>query len=204
MLILGITGSIGSGKSYFCKKLSKIRGIKALSSDEMVHKLYSNKHFAQKLINIFGENIALNNNINRQKLGEIVFKNPEKKKQLEELVYPELAKRRKEIIKLLNRQRFNGVLALEIPLLFENGLENECDFVLTVFCNPLIQKQRVIKRAGMTEEKYNSILKSQMSVNEKIKRSDFIYNSGISVINFHKIKPVGGCGFSGVSAVLGF
>ncbi len=178
MKILGITGSIGSGKSYFCKKLSKIRGIKVISSDEMVHQLYEDERFAKVLAERFGKEIISNSQINRKKLGEIVFKDPQKKKELENLVYPELARRRKEIIKLLNRQRFNSVLVLEIPLLFENNLEKECDYTLTVFCNPTIQKQRVLKRSSMTAEKYDSILKAQMSVAEKIKHSDFSYNSG--------------------------
>ncbi len=204
MLILGVTGSIGSGKSHFCKKLARLRGIKILSSDKMVHNLYADKIFARKLIDIFGNEIKTpsfdgatprNNDlsqvscrlhdgicksdyIDRQKLGKIVFKDPKKKKQLEEIVYPELAKQRADLIKLLNRQHFKGILVLEIPLLFENILEQECDLVLTVFCNPIIQKQRVFKRQGMTEEKYNNILKVQMPVHEKIKRSDLTYNSG--------------------------
>lgn len=178
MLILGVTGSIGSGKSHFCKKLSRLRGIKVLSSDEMVHFLYEDNNFIQSLSKTFGKEIITNSKIDRQKLGKIVFKDPEKKKQLEEIVYPELAKQRQQIIKLLNRQHFRGILALEIPLLFENGLEEECDVVISVFCNPVIQKQRAFRRKDMTEEKYNNILKTQMPVHGKIKRSDLTYNSG--------------------------
>lgn len=186
MIILGVTGSIGSGKSHFCKKLSQIRGVKIFSSDEMVHNLYSNKNFAQKLIDLFGVSIAfdkinsplLSPLINRQKLGEIVFKNPEKKKQLEELVYPELARQRHEIIKLLNRQNFKGVLVFEIPLLFENNLENECDAIITIFCSPIIQKQRVLKRKNMNEDKFKNILNSQTPVHEKLRKTHFAVNSG--------------------------
>ncbi|MDX1949845.1 MAG: dephospho-CoA kinase, partial [Rickettsiales bacterium] len=120
--IIAVTGSIASGKSYFTKKLSQIRGIKTFSSDEMVHSLYANRNFAEKLIKVFGEGIANSSLhiresgypqktidsrlrwneseplINRQKLGEIVFKNPNKKKLLESLVYPELSRQRQEII----------------------------------------------------------------------------------------------------------
>ncbi|MDX1950178.1 MAG: dephospho-CoA kinase, partial [Rickettsiales bacterium] len=116
--------------------------------------------------------------INRQKLGEIVFKNPNKKKLLESLVYPELSRQRQEIIKLLNRQNFRGVLVFEIPLLFENNLENQFDFVITIFCNKIIQKQRVLERKNMSEEKFNNILKTQMTLSERLKKSDTSYNSG--------------------------
>ncbi len=176
--VISVTGGIASGKSYFCKKLSKMRGVRCFSSDEMVHKLYENKALQLKLVQIFGKEILSDNKINRKILGEIVFRDKNQKKKLEEIIYPELAKQRKNIIKQLNRQNFNGVLVFEIPLLFENNLQNEFDATITIYCNKIIQKQRVLRRINMTEEKLNNILKSQMKLSEKLKRTDVKYNSG--------------------------
>lgn len=179
MIIIGVTGSIGSGKSHFCKVFAKNRGVKFLSSDDQVHKIYAqDKNLFKKIAEKFPEAIT-ENKIDRKKLGDIVFKDSAKKKQLENIVYPILAANRKKFISNAKKSGAKMVL-LEIPLLFENGLNAECDYIVTLFCSPLIQKARVLRRKGMTAEKFENILKTQMSVADKIKLSDFAINTGNS------------------------
>lgn len=179
MIIIGVTGSIGSGKSHFCKVFANNKGVKFLSSDEQVHKIYAkDKNLFKQIAKNFPTAIV-EDKIDRKILGDIVFKDVKKKKQLENIVYRILAHHRKKFISHAKRAGVKIVL-LEIPLLFENGLNAECDYTVTLYCSPLIQKARVMKREGMTEEKFANILKTQMSVVQKIRLSDFAINTGNS------------------------
>jgi len=179
MIIIGVTGSIGSGKSHFCKVFAKNKGVKFLSSDEQVHKIYAkDRDLFKQIANNFPTAI-IEDKIDRKILGDIVFQDSAKKKQLENIVYPILAHHRKKFINNAKRSGAKIVL-LEIPLLFENGLNAECDYAVTLYCSPLIQKARVMKREGMTEEKFANIVKTQMPVSQKIRLSDFAINTGNS------------------------
>lgn len=160
MIILGITGSIGSGKSYISSVFKRFSGVVCYSSDKMVHRLFAEDKKLQKQISEhFPEAVNNDNIIDRKKLGDIVFFNEEKKRLLESFIYPKLKSQRKKAIHEAIRKK-TKILIFDIPLLFENNLDTECDFVLTVFCNDIIQRQRVLKRKGMSKEKFNNILKS--------------------------------------------
>ncbi len=179
MIILGVTGSIGSGKSHFCNILAKQKSVRLLSSDAEVHRLYSQNAELVKQISKHFSKAVVKGKIDRKLLGEIVFKNPEKKKQLEDIVYPLLAAERKKFIAKALKDKIKLVV-LEIPLLFENHLDALCDYTITLYCSPALEKARVMHRAGMTEEKYANILKTQMPVAEKLKYSDYHFNTGRS------------------------
>lgn len=179
MIILGITGSIGSGKSHFCKMLSQQGGVRVLSSDAEVHRLYANdKNLVKEISKIFPKAVV-GGKVDRKILGEIVFNDATKKKQLENIVYPILKSQRENYIKWCRRNRVR-LLVLEIPLLFENGLQGECDSVITLYCPYHIQKSRVMNRLGMSEEKLQSILATQMALHKKLKLTDHYFNTGRS------------------------
>lgn len=183
MIILGVTGSIGSGKSFACKVLSRYEKVKVMSSDQMIHFIY--EHDSEVIGEIeenFPEAIRGDGSVNRQVLGSIVFADEAKKLLLEEIVYPKLAFMRHQFIQRCVKDGVK-LAVLDIPLLFENNLQLECDFVLTVHCNKLIQRQRVLRREGMTEDKFEAILKSQMPVSRKLKLTDFSINTGNSKAN---------------------
>jgi dephospho-CoA kinase len=179
MFILGVTGSIGSGKSHFCKMLKKQKRVWLLSSDEEVHKLYTtNKTLIKKVSEAF-PNAIKNNYINREELAKIVFSDAIKKQALEDIVYPLLKNSRK---KFIQKARKNNALLVvfEIPLLFENNLQTECNAIITLYCSKTNQKRRVLSRNNMSIEKFEKILKTQMPISEKIKYSDFVFNTGRS------------------------
>lgn len=177
MIILGVTGSIGSGKSFACKVLARLPGVEILSSDKIVHKIYSEDDNVISEISKSFPDAVKGGVIDRKILGDIVFKDTKKKKTLENIIYPRLGEYRKKFYQQCIKRRVK-MLVLDVPLLFENNLQYECDYVLTVHCAPAIQRSRVLRRKGMTEQKLNDILRSQMPVHEKLKLSDFSINSG--------------------------
>jgi dephospho-CoA kinase len=177
MLILGVTGSIGSGKSFFCKALARNKGVRLLSSDAEVHRLYAkDKELLAQISKHFPKSIV-DGKIDRKILGEIVFKDLEKKQLLENIVYPLLKKNRHNFLKDCVKRR-TKLVVFEIPLLFENDLDIECHKTLTVFCAGSLEKRRVLRRSGMSEEKFKKIMATQMPIAEKIKYSDYHFNSG--------------------------
>lgn len=180
MILIGVTGSIGSGKSYFCKKLASKRGVKYISSDAMVHEIYKTDNRVKNFISENFPDSISGNDIDRKKLGEILFQNKNHKKKLENFLYPILQQKRRKALDNFGRMRVK-IAVVEIPLLFENNLEHQFDLVITVFCNKIIQKQRVLSRKRMTESKLRKILKSQMPIHEKGIRSDILVNSGSSL-----------------------
>lgn len=177
MFLIGVTGSIGSGKSYFCKKLASKRGVKYISSDAMVHELYRTDNRVKNFISENFPEAISGNEIDRKKLGEILFQNKGYKKKLENFLYPILQHKRHKILDNFKRLGVK-IAVVEIPLLFENNLEDQFDLVITVFCNKIIQKQRVLNRRRITEAKLHEVLKSQMPLHEKSKRTDVLVNSG--------------------------
>ncbi len=185
MIILGVTGSIASGKSYACEVLSSFHKVGYISSDEMVHFLYSHDQELLSYIRKHHPNVVIDGAVDRKILGKEVFSNFKSKANLENIIYPKLKFLRQEFIKTCSKQNQN-IVVFEIPLLFENHLENECDYSLTIFCSKTIQKKRALARPNMTEEKLNNILKSQMPVSKKLKLTDFAINSGAGKANMHK------------------
>ncbi|HCR86125.1 MAG TPA: dephospho-CoA kinase [Alphaproteobacteria bacterium] len=180
MIVLGVTGSIGSGKSYFCKKFSAKKGVKFVSSDTMVHDLYAHNNQVLEFIKHNFTEALIENKIDRKMLGKIVFNDKKRRKILENFIYPLLKKKRKKQMDIYRRNGLK-ILVLEIPLLFENELQEECDYTLTVFCNKFIQEQRALKRAGFTRENFMRVLATQMNVQKKIRLSDFSVNSGRNI-----------------------
>ncbi len=116
--------------------------------------------------------------INRVKLGNIVFKDKKKKKELESIIHPQVTIERKKWREQAQRQRSKAI-CYDVPLLYETKGEKLCNFVVVVSAPLFVQKHRALNRPDMTEKKFNNILKNQISDKEKRKRADFIVNSGI-------------------------
>jgi len=166
VIILGLTGSIGMGKSTTADMFR---------ADQTVHQLYKNE--AVIPISKLFPSAVVNGIVDRQELGRIVLADPLKMKQLENLVHPMV--REKELLFLQNA-RDNGefFVVLDIPLLYETGGENRVDAVVVVSASFDEQKKRVLAREGMSEEKFKAILKNQLPDEEKRKRADFVIDTG--------------------------
>jgi len=174
MFILGLTGSIGMGKTTTARLFAD-EGVPVHDSDAVVHRLYENDAVAA--IEAAFPGAAVNGKIDRQKLGAMVVNDAAALKRLEGIVHPLV---RQSETKFLEAARAKGetIVLLDIPLLYETGGEKRVDAVVVVTAPADIQRQRVLERPGMTPAKLDSLLTKQMPDAEKRSRADFIVDSG--------------------------
>ncbi|WCK02001.1 dephospho-CoA kinase [Agrobacterium tumefaciens] len=177
MIVIGLTGSIGMGKTTTAKLFAD-EGVPVLDSDEVVHGLYRAE--AVPLIEAAFPGTTISGMVDRQKLGDILRQNPANFIRLEEIVHPLVRKRQEGFLAEAWKDNRSFAL-LDIPLLFETGAEGRVDKVVVVSCAPDIQRERVLSRPGMTEEKFEMILARQMPDAEKRRRADFVIDSGNGV-----------------------
>lgn len=178
MIKIGLTGSIGMGKSETARIFSGL-GIPVYDADASVHKLYeSGKAGAIAIKKIFPEAISDDGSVDRKILGGIVVGNKTNIKKLEDIIHPLLKNDRLDFFeKNINEK----IVVLDIPLLFETKGESQVDYVVVVSTSDNIQKQRVLERPDMTEDKFEKILLSQMPNEAKCKKADFIIDTSISI-----------------------
>lgn len=180
MIILGLTGSIGMGKTTTAEML-KDMGIPVHCSDDAVHQALDKggKAVAEVAKSFPSTYDKDTDSINRTKLGKIVFENDQKRAALEAILHPLVKDSQDKFIKDHKKQG-TSIVCLDIPLLYETGAENRVDYVMVVSASQAIQKKRVLSRPGMTEEKYKAILKTQLSDEDKRKKADFVIPTGVS------------------------
>ena len=179
MIILGLTGSIGMGKSTAAMTLRRL-GIPLFDADHMVHRLLAPGGAAVEPVAAeFPDVRAADGGIDRTRLGQRVFSDPKALSRLERIIHPMVEAGEKRFLGFCHARRV-PIVALDIPLLFESGSQRRCDFVLVVSAPGLIQRQRVLRRPGMTESRLAAILKNQMPDREKRQRADFVVPTGLS------------------------
>ena len=173
MLLLGLTGSIGMGKSTTAKLFAEA-GVPVYDADATVHQVYEGE--AASAMEAAFPGSTVNGKVDRQKLSAMVVNNPEAMTRLEKIVHPMLRSRQQ---KFLNDAEKSGVpvAVLDIPLLFETGGENRVDAVVVVTTTPEVQRARVLERENMTSDKLDAILIRQLPDPEKRKRADFIVDT---------------------------
>lgn len=173
MVILGLTGSIGMGKSTAARLFAE-EGVPVHDSDATVHRLYEGD--AAAAIERAFPGTATGGKVDRRALGARVIGDAEAMQTLESIVHPLVRREEREF---LERERARGtpVVVLDIPLLFETGGENRVDAVVVVSAPAEIQRQRVLSRPGMTEEKFAAILGRQTPDEQKRLRADFVVDS---------------------------
>jgi dephospho-CoA kinase len=174
MIIIGLTGSIGMGKSTTAELFAQ-QGVAVFDSDAAVHQLYEQE--AVSLIEADFPGTTMEGKVDRQKLGEMLRQNPANFKILEGIVHPLVRRKQQEFLED-ERKRGTEFSLLDIPLLFETDAHTRVDVVVVVSCAPDIQRQRVLARPGMSEEKFQMVLARQMPDEEKRKRADFIIDTG--------------------------
>ncbi|MBZ9868601.1 dephospho-CoA kinase [Mesorhizobium sp. CA15] len=174
MIVLGLTGSIGMGKSTTAKMFAEA-GVPVHDSDETVHRLYSGK--AAPLVEAAFPGTTQAGAVDRVKLAEKVLADPAALKRLEAIIHPLV---RADADAFLAKHRAAGarLAVLDIPLLFETGGRSRVDKVVVVSASPEIQRERVLARPGMSEEKFSSILARQVPDAEKRRQADFIIDTG--------------------------
>ena len=174
MIVLGLTGSIGTGKSTTAAMFADL-GVPVHDADRAVHDLYAGEAVAPIAAAFPGA--VRDGKVDRAALSEILRQAPERFGELEAIVHPLV--RQKEAAFLAHyREAGTPIVLLDIPLLFETGGAARVDKIVVVTCDPAIQRQRVLARPGMTEEKFDLIRARQMPDAEKRKRADFVVDSG--------------------------
>ena len=177
MLKLGLTGSIGMGKSTTAN-LFRDEGIPVYDADATVHSLYEGE--AVPIIEKAFPGTAVDGRVDREKLGKYVLGSPSEMKRLESIIHPLVHAREQAFLKTQTEAGAEFVL-LDIPLLFETGGEKRVDKIIVVSASAEEQRKRVLSREGMTEEKFQAILKRQIPDAEKRKRADFIIDTNHGV-----------------------
>jgi dephospho-CoA kinase len=170
MLIIGLTGSIGMGKSTTAE-MFRAEGASVYDSDAAVHQIYSGPA-AQEIEALF-PGVVAEGVVDRKKLSERVLNDAAALKRLESVVHPLVWRARRAFLEDA-RQRGDAFAVLDIPLLFEIGDEKSVDVVVVASADAGTQKSRVLARPGMTAEKFAAILKRQLPDAEKRKRADFV------------------------------
>ncbi len=177
MKILGLTGSIGMGKSTAAAMFRQL-GVPVFDADACVHRLQAAGGKALPKIERLFPGTTSATGLDRAKLGAAVFGQPLLLKKLEALMHPLVNSER---VAWLARQRRlrQKLVVLDIPLLFEKGGARQCDFIAVVSAPRHVQAARVLARAGMTPEKFAAILTSQMPDAEKRRRADVVLPTGL-------------------------
>ena len=180
MIILGLTGSIGMGKSTTAKLFAEA-GVPVYDADATVHMLYEGE--AAPSIEAAFPGTTVDGKVDRARLSARVVHDPAAMRQLEQIVHPMLGASRQ---KFLHDAEQSGasVAVVDVPLLFETGGEKRVDAVVVVTTTPEIQRQRILARDNMTGEKLDAILARQLPDAEKRKRADFVVDTS------HGLDPV--------------
>jgi len=176
MIIVGLTGSIGMGKSTTAKMFREL-GVPVNDADEVVHDLYRGE--AVPRVEAAFPGVVKEGAIDRTELSRQLVAAPDRLGELEQIVHPLVRKREQEF---LAKHRAAGApfVLLDIPLLFETKAEARVDRVVVVTCDPEIQRERVLRRPGMTEEKLAMILARQVPDSEKRARADYLIDTSNS------------------------
>jgi dephospho-CoA kinase len=180
MRILGLTGSIGMGKSTTAKLFTEA-GVPVYDADAAVHKIYEGE--AAPAIESAFPGTTVEGRVDRAKLSAKVVHDPAAIKQLEQIVHPMLGASRKKFLDEAERAGA-PVVVMDIPLLFETGGEKRVDAVVVVSTDAASQRERILARGTMTNEALDAILARQLPDAEKRKRADFVVDTS------HGLDPV--------------
>ena len=179
MVIVGLTGSIGMGKSTAAKMLRQM-GVPVYDADAAVHRLQAPGGIALPPIEAAFPGVVKAGVLDRQALGARVFGNKEALRRLEAIVHPLVAREQRRFVRraAMNRE---PLVVLDIPLLFEGLGERRVDGVLVVSAPAFLQRQRVMARPGMTAEKFAGILKQQVPDSQKRRKATVVIPTGLGL-----------------------
>ena len=177
MLIIGLTGSIAAGKSTAAAGFRRL-GVPVQDADAVVHRLTGPGGAAVAPIDAAFPGVVRDGAVDRAALGAIVFADRAALTRLEQILHPMVAAERGLF---LRRAALSGarLVVLDVPLLFEAGVDRECDLIVTLTISPPIQAVRVLKRPGMTRARLRAIRARQMPDAEKARRADIVVPTGL-------------------------
>ena len=176
MILLGLTGSIGMGKSTTARLFAD-EGALVWNADEAVHRLYGAGGAAVGPVGEAFPGVVVDGAVERDRLAEVLGQDGDAFRRLESIVHPLVQRDRQEDLEAAERQGVR-LAVLDIPLLFETGGDAAVDAVVVVTADPEVQAERVLARPGMTRERFDAILARQLPDAEKRRRADFVIDTG--------------------------
>lgn len=176
MIVLGLTGSIGMGKSTAARQLRRL-GYPVHDADAVVHDLLERGGAAVPAIASAFPGVVRDGAVDRRVLGATVFSDPAALRRLESIVHPLVRQAERRFLAQARRRR-RRLVVLDIPLLFETGGEGRCDAVAVVSAPPFLQARRVLARPGMTPDRLAAIRRTQMPDRDKRRRADVVIPTG--------------------------
>lgn len=180
IIVLGITGTISSGKSLVGKIL-QARGVPVFDTDLITHEqLSSNQAVIKAIKQEFGDTVFDGDKINRKALGAAVFGHPDKKSKLEKIIHPNVIMATRSAIAALD-PRQHPVAAILAPMLFEAGVEGEYDEIWATYTKPELLKERLANRDGLSPAQIETRLAAQLPQDEKCRRADQVIDNSGSV-----------------------
>ena len=172
-MIIGLTGGIASGKSTLSTFFAQ-NGCFVIDADKIAHEVTKkNSEGANKIKQEFGSQFFVDGELDRKKLAEQVFSSKELTKKLNNIVHPLVISR----INFLIEQSKNDIIVLDVPLLFESGLDKKCDKTICVYCGEDTQILRAIKRSHYSKQDVKNRISNQLSEKEKISLADYSINT---------------------------
>jgi len=187
-VVIGLTGGIGTGKSTVSQIL-KEKKFPVIDLDVISHEVIKFPKVVEKIVENFGKEVLEYNNtgnwiVSREKLGRVIFGNREKRLILNSIMHPEILRIMRE--KILECKKENKIIFVEIQLLFEVQWEKEFDYILLVSAEKETQIKRILARDNRSKEEALNIINSQMSLDEKKKRSDYVIENDGNIQDLEK------------------
>ena len=180
MIRLGLTGSIAMGKTTAAELLRQ-QGVPVHDSDAVVHRLLaSGGEAVAPVLALFPDADDGEGGINRKVLGAQIFHDDDKRHQLEAIIHPLVRHDRESWADLMDDED-HPIIVYDIPLLFETGAQNYCDYVAVISAPEWLQKTRALERPGMTNDRLEGILSAQISDTQKRQLADYVIPSGLKL-----------------------
>lgn len=177
MIVLGLTGSIGMGKSSAAAMFRRL-GVPVHDADAAVHRLLARDRATIAAVDAGFPGCVRDGAVDRQALGAQVFADPAARRRLEAILHPRVRAATRRFLERHARAR-TPLVVLDIPLLFETGGDRQVDAVVVVSAPAFLQRQRVLRRPGMTRAKFAGILASQTPDREKRRKADYVVETGL-------------------------
>lgn len=192
MIVLGLTGSVGMGKSTAAAMFRRL-GVPVHDSDAAVHRLLAPRGAAVAAVAAEFPGVQRRDGgVDRGLLGKRVFGDPAALQRLERILHPLVRQSQQRFLKAARARRL-PLVVLDIPLLFETGGGGRCDKVVVVSAPPSVQRARVMARPGMSEQRFRAILDQQMPDAQKRRRADYVVPSGLGrAVTFRRLQRIAG------------
>lgn len=182
MFTVGVTGGVASGKTTV-SKIFEEEGAYLIDADQIARELVQpGTPVWKELIQVFGKEILQRNGtLDRKRLAEIAFSDPEKRELLNRIFHPRIKREMGRRAREIGRRDPHAIVIFDVPLLVETGFHHEVDRVVVVTSKEVQQIQRLKKRSGLSEKETRRILSSQLNMEEKIKVADFVIRNEGSI-----------------------